>query len=243
MLRTCPKCGDFFAGDAPPFCPADGTPLADVDPRDLNEGARVVEEKSRILHRSARRLKLRRIFTTVMTLIVTTLVVYVVVGNYVVYLKPDPEAPALLAAVTPSPSPPPPTPVPVPTPSDTPTPSPTPTPTPTCTDAERHAAEKLIVEKNRDGWGKVLEGERLAVIEQYVPAVLTPRGEREERGGAATPSYRVTLSKDCQTAAVTYSWHVTWEANVNGTRSNEAKTVKGKRTFRCLKKGAAWPCP
>lgn len=92
MLRTCPNCGDYFAEDAPPYCPADGTPLVAAATRDLDEGARVVEEKTRL----ARRLKLRRAVTTIMilvvTLLVTTLVVFVAVANYVVYLKPGPAA-------------------------------------------------------------------------------------------------------------------------------------------------------
>jgi hypothetical protein len=69
MLRTCPECGDFFADDAPPFCPADGTPLAPAGPRGMDEGARVVEEKAR----RARTLKLRRVVTTIMVLMLTLL--------------------------------------------------------------------------------------------------------------------------------------------------------------------------
>ena len=246
LLRTCPRCGDFFAGDAPPFCPADGTPLADVDPRGdrLAEGARVVEEKTRLVRRRVRRLKLRRVLTTMMTVVVTMMIVFVVVANYVVYLKPDPEAPRLLAAVLPSPSPTSPTPVPVPTPSPTITPSPT--PTPVCTDEDRRAAEKLILSsKNRDRWDKAIatdSAERERILAQYAPF--------EGMANPGMPTYGVTFTKDCQTATVTahYIWRVASPADIvrkEGSREVEVKwrEVKAKRTFRCSKDGAAWRCP
>jgi hypothetical protein len=100
LLRTCPRCGDFYADDAPPFCPSDGAPLADVDPRaeGWEEGARVVEEKARLLHRRTRRLKLRRVLTALMTVTVTTLIVFVVMANAVIYLRPGADAPADVAS-------------------------------------------------------------------------------------------------------------------------------------------------
>lgn len=249
MLKTCPRCGDFFAGDAPPFCPADGTPLADVDPRGdrLAEGSRVVEEKARLARRRVRRLKLRRVLTKTVTLVVVTLVVFVVVANYVVYLKPDPEAPRLLAAVMPSPSPTSPTPVPLPSP---------------CTDEDGVAAADLIVRDNRERWDKLVAREKDEVVEKYVPPVATPtptptpeRGgdekreeeENEKKGGKAElsppPSYRATVAKDCQSAAVnvTYSWLVTWDAALG--REKGSKTVEAKKTFVCSKDGGAWRCP
>ena len=102
LLRTCPRCGDFYADASLLFCLADGTPLADVDPRGERwaEGSRVVEEKERLLRGRARRLRLRRVLMTMTTLIITTMVVYVVTSNAVIYLSPD-EAPVVAAAVTP----------------------------------------------------------------------------------------------------------------------------------------------
>jgi hypothetical protein len=242
MLRTCPRCGDYFAGDAPPFCPSDGTPLAGADPRDLDEGERVVKEKARLLRRRVRRLKLRRVMTAMVTVIVMTMVVYVVVGNYVVYVEPDPEEKTLLAAVTPTPSPTSPTPVPIPTPSPdiTPSPSITPTPTPACTDKDRRDAAKLILGQNRGRWDEANAPEKQEVIERNVPTVLTARGVRERGSGTATPTYHVTVTKDCQAATVTYSWHVTWEADL--VRQRGEKTVGGAKTFRCSKKRGAWRC-
>ena len=107
MVRICLTCGDYFAGDAPPFCPADGTPLAELDPRadGWDEGARVVEEKTRSSLRRTRRLKLRRVLTTMMTMVVTTMIVLVIVANAVIYLRPEPEAPAVASTVKPSPTP------------------------------------------------------------------------------------------------------------------------------------------
>jgi hypothetical protein len=244
LLRTCPMCGDFYAEDAPPFCLADGTPLAEVDPRGESwaEGTRVVEEKTRLVRRRVRRLKLRRVLMTMTTVLITTMVVYVVASNYVVYLKPDPEAPTLLAAVTPSPSPTSPTPVPIPTPS----PEPSPTPTPACTDEDMRDAEGLIVNgKNRERWHDVIEGERPAVIKRHVPPLPTPTREDIRRGEAELSPvvYKAAFSKDCTVATVTarYEWRVTWA--VDGAPNREAKTVKGARKFECSKDGAAWRCP
>jgi hypothetical protein len=244
MLKTCPRCGDFFAGDAPPFCPADGTPLADVAPRALDEGTRVVEEKTRLAHRRVRRLKLRRVLTKTMTLVVVTLVVFVVAANYVVYLKPDPEAARLLAAVKPSPSPTSPTPVPLPSP---------------CTDEGRLAAADLIVRENRERWDEAIAREKDEVVGKHVPPAATPtptpeRGrdegreeEKEKAEGKAElsppPSYRAAVAKDCQSAAVnvTYSWLVKWDAALG--REEGSKTVEGERSFVCSNDGDAWRCP
>jgi len=250
MLKTCPRCGDFFAHEAPPFCPSDGTPLADVETHGdgWEQGARVVEEKTRLVQRRVRRLRLRRVLTKTMTLVVVTLVVFVVVANYVIYLKPDTEAPRLLAAVLPSPTPTSPTPVPIPTPSPTITPSPTPTPTPkpVCTDEDRRAAEKLILsKKNRGRWDDDIANdrdERDKILAQYAPF--------EGMAHSGTPTYGVTFTKDCQTATVTahYTWRVTSAANImRKERSREVELkwmeVKAKRTFRCSKDGGAWRCP
>lgn len=100
LLRTCLTCGDFYADDAPPFCPADGTPLVDVYPNGeaWEEGARVVEEKSRLIQKRTRRLRLRRVLTTMMTVTVTTLIIFVVMANAVIYLNPKTEAPATVAS-------------------------------------------------------------------------------------------------------------------------------------------------
>ena len=150
MFRACPTCGDFYADGTVAFCPADGAPLADVDPHGdaWAEAARVVEEKERVLIRQARRLRLRRVLMLTTTVLITTLVVFVVAVNTYVYLAPEPDAPVVADALTPTPTPSPtrsespawtPTPdtpsslpfVPAVTPTPTPEATPTPTPTPT----------------------------------------------------------------------------------------------------------------
>lgn len=142
MIRTCPTCGDFYADVSLLFCPADGMPLADLDPQDetLTEATRVVEEKERVLRRQTRRLMRRRIITVTTSVLITTLVVIVIAFNTYDYLMLDSAAPAVAAALTPTPTPAPgrsETPAWTPTP-DTPSslpfvPAVTPTPTPEAT--------------------------------------------------------------------------------------------------------------
>ena len=126
MIRTCPRCRDFYADGSLLFCPADGMPLADLDPHDdtLAEAARVVEEKERVLRRQTRRLTRRRVMTVTTSVLITTLVVFIIVLNtYVYYRAPEPDAPEsgtpVVAAVL------------TPTPTSTPRRSETPVPTPT----------------------------------------------------------------------------------------------------------------
>ena len=144
MIRTCPRCGDFYADDAVAFCLADGTPLADVPTHGDTwaEATRVVEDKVRVLRRQTRRLRLRRVMTMTTTMLIMTMVVCVIIADTYVYFVPQPEAPAIDAPLTPTPTPLPwrsETPVPTPTqdfpslpfvPAVTPTPTPEATPTP-----------------------------------------------------------------------------------------------------------------
>jgi hypothetical protein len=120
MIRTCPKCGDFYADGPLLFCPADGAPLADLDPRGetWSEASRVVEEKERTLRRLTRRVKARRVLVTTTTVLITTVVVCVVALNAYVYLRPEPDAPVVASALAP-PRPKPPT---TPEPTQTPPP-------------------------------------------------------------------------------------------------------------------------
>ena len=142
MIRTCPKCGDYYADALLAFCLADGTPLVNVEPlsESWREGARFIEEKEKALRKQKRKLKWRRVFVSAMTMLIAIMVVLVVAVNSFIYLKPKqeevvpdkPSTPArapeeLIASVTPS------TPGgPTPTPDKTtltakPTPSATPT--------------------------------------------------------------------------------------------------------------------
>ena len=96
MIRVCPKCGDYYAGEALLFCLADGAPLVNVDPNDAawSIGTRVVEEKARVVRKAQRRLQLRRVFMTMMTMVVTTSVMFVVAVNAFIYLKPASDTPS-----------------------------------------------------------------------------------------------------------------------------------------------------
>lgn len=132
MIRTCPKCGDYYADTSLAFCLADGTPLVNVDQLDKswNEGTRVIEEKGNVLRRQQRRLKWRRVSMSAMTVLMTTMVVCVVTINSLIHLKPkrgevDVAKPLTLAAVPVDSS----TPATPEEPVLTPTPQPTVTPT------------------------------------------------------------------------------------------------------------------
>lgn len=123
MIRTCPRCGDFYAGDALAFCTADGTPLVDVATpgEGWSEGARVVEEKTKALRKRERRLRWRRWMWSAVTTLLVTLVVCVLAVNVYIYLGPKQKEVALVPSSTPTLTP-------TVTPSPTPTPSQTPTP-------------------------------------------------------------------------------------------------------------------
>jgi hypothetical protein len=123
MIRTCPRCGDFYAGDALAFCTADGTPLVDVATpgEGWSEGARVVEEKTKALRKRERRLRWRRLMWSAVTTLLVTMVVCVLAVNVYIYLGPKQKEVAFVPSSTPTPTP-------TATPSPTLTPSPTPTP-------------------------------------------------------------------------------------------------------------------
>jgi hypothetical protein len=232
MLRTCPRCGDFYADDSLLFCLADGTPLAEVDPHGDTwaEGTRVVKEKGRVLRRLTRRLRLRRILMMTTTVLITTTVVFVVAVNTYVYFTPQPDAPVVAAALTPSPSP---------TPSETPSPTPTPTPTPTpsCTARDRQRVIDAIEARQKAEWRTAIEGERDAIKRAHVPdGAISPSVT------LLKPTYAFKFSKTCAPLSVTvsYSWQVKWADSLR--MPGGEKTVSGTKTFACKKDGAAWRC-
>jgi hypothetical protein len=91
MIRTCPKCGDYYADALLTFCLADGTPLVNIDPHSerWNEGTRVIEEKENALRRQRRKLQWRRIVLS--TMAIATLVVVVVAANSFIDVEPGRE--------------------------------------------------------------------------------------------------------------------------------------------------------
>jgi hypothetical protein len=77
MIRTCSKCGAYYADAQLAFCLADGTPLVDVDPgsEKWNEGSRSILEKANTLRRQRRRRWWQRIAWGAMTMVLMALVV------------------------------------------------------------------------------------------------------------------------------------------------------------------------
>jgi hypothetical protein len=106
-MRTCPKCGDYYADDLLAFCLADGTPLVGVTPHSesWNEGVRVVAEKEAALRKQRRRFRWRHVLMSATTTLVMTTVVCVVTVNSLLYLAPGPEEVSRAAASTPAPPP------------------------------------------------------------------------------------------------------------------------------------------
>ena len=98
MIRICPKCGDYYADALLAFCLVDGTPLISVAQTSerWNEGARVIQEKENAHRRQKRKLKRRRIVLSAVTIMIATMVVYVVVANTLIYLKPRQEEKVVL---------------------------------------------------------------------------------------------------------------------------------------------------
>jgi hypothetical protein len=259
MIRTCPRCGDFYADDSLLFCLADGTPLADVVPRGDSwaEGSRVVEEKERAARERSRRVMRRRVMLMTTTLLVTTLAVYVVAVHTYVIISPKPDAPVVAAALTPTPKPSE-TPWQTPTPdtaslpfvyvTPTPTPSPSPTKTPDekCTTKDGQRLKGEIVAGHAADWRHDIEKERDAVVKENVPKGSRATGV-EVSGGEASlgeVTYEATFDESCTSASITatYVWTVTWEVFFNGRRKPESKPVSGSKTFACEKSGGAWRC-
>jgi hypothetical protein len=235
MIRTCPRCGDFYADDSLLFCLADGTPLADVVPHSdaWAEGSRVVEEKERLMRAQSRKLMRRRVLMTTTTLLIMTVVVCVVAVHTYVSLSPEPDAPVAAAALTPTPTPTPtpsetPRPTPTPdaaslpfvyvTPTPTPTPSPTPTPTRKATDtktpAEKCAGEdgqrlkNEIVAGHAADWRRDIEREHDAVVKENVPKGSPLVSAEVSRGEAShgEVTYAATFNESCTSASVTETY-------------------------------------
>ena len=137
MMRICPKCGDYSAESSLAFCPADGTPLVNLDPSSekWGQGAKVIEKKQQALRQQKRRLKWRRVVLSTMTIL--TLVAFVLGAvRSRFYLEP-PQSPMLTATPTVTGTP---TPMPA---TPTPTSTPTPTPTPDCSGDDKDVEQSL----------------------------------------------------------------------------------------------------
>jgi hypothetical protein len=222
MLRTCPKCGDYYADAALAFCLVDGAPLIDVDPDTeiWSEGTRVVEEKENALRKLRRRVKWRRVFMSAMTTVVVTLVVCVVAVNSFIYLRPKQEQ-----EVSPKP-----------TAIETAVKIVASTPTlPSCSDEDKSREREAITEEFGDTWRQDIEDDRPEIIAENLPAFA-------ENGEASLSplGFESTFTDLCTTASLTvsYRWEVTF--NLNGT--TEAVPISKQRKFTCAKAEGAWRC-
>lgn len=265
MLRTCPRCGDFYADASLLFCLADGTPLVDVDPHgeSWTEGARVVEEKERALRRRTRRLRLRRALLITTTMLIMTTVIVAVAINIYVYVAPNPEAPAVAAMVPPTRTPvrrtetpawtptpdttsglpfvPAVTPTPTPPPTPPPPPPPPRTPTPQqCTASDKQRLDSDIAAASSGDWERAIdtESERARIGRENLPD-----GAIKTSVTLSKPlNHAVTFSNACAPVSVnvSYTWVVKW-GDSNRMQGGE-KRVGGAKTFSCKRDGAAWRC-
>jgi len=271
MIRTCPKCGDYYADALLAFCLADGTPLVNVDTRSesWSEGTRVIEEKENALRTQKRKLKWRRVVMRAMTTLIATMVVCVVAVNSFIYLKPKPEEVVLNKPSTPettsveatdsttpnAPDEPASTPSPTleaespatPIPSQTPilirTPTPTPTPTPVCSDAEKSRARESIIRRFKSLWQNSIERDHNEILARAMKMGI---GNVEPTLVPIKP--KLEFSKTCERADVTvnYEWRLTPRfnglPNFNGLPRAEV-SMKGTKSFICNRTGEAWHCP
>ena len=238
MIRTCPKCGDYYADASLAFCLADGTPLVDVEPLGENwsEGARVIEEKGNALRKQKRRLKWRRFMLSAMTTLIVVMVVCVVVVNSLIYLQP---------AVTPNPIMEP-IAAEIATPTwDTKPPAPSPTlpPPPKCSVADKSREQRIIIDKCDVEWQRIIESDQLKIIAENMPV-----GVANANGWVGSANVEATLGPieheikfpEMCTASVTarYAWQV--KKSLNGRITDVS--IPGEKRFACAKTGERWRC-
>ncbi len=251
MIRTCPRCGEYYADPLLAFCLKDGAPLADVDrlSESWREGSRAIEEKENALRKRQRRLKWRRVLLRAMSVLIAMMIVCVLAVNALIYLRPitDEEpapAPPSSQALTPTD---PIEPITVkmgrskPDKKSSPTPTPTPSPPPKCTAADKSRERKAIIDKYGAEWQRKIEADRQKVIAENVP-----RGAKNAVAAPSQLKYETTFTENCAAVSVTarYEWLIT--ARVDGTPTSPPvsyeKRLDGRSKFRCVKSGGAWLC-
>jgi hypothetical protein len=264
MIRTCPKCGDYYADALLAFCLADGTPLGNVAPTSekWNEAARAIQAKERILSKQKRKLKWRRIVMS--TMAITTLVMLLVAVNALISVETVPNrdiasrpsipettpavvndsSPASVAAeVSPAPSQ---NPVLVSIEKETPTPTPIVISAsgkpPECSIGNKNQEEKAITDKYGAAWQGSVVGDGPQIDHQELPfGVANTNGAIRIEKPKLITEYQSTFPKLCvATVTASYSWLVT--INFNGQRKVLHKNA-GRRKFTCEKTGQAWHCP
>ena len=244
MIRVCPRCGDYYTGEEFTFCLADGTPLANVIPNGpaWSNALRVVEEKRRVFKRTQRRLKVRRMFMTVTTVVMTMSILSVAAVNGWVYLKPGPDtaptrSPVVSSSLPPREPPPtglllPPPPgsllvLPSPSPSPSPSVSHSPSPSPSaCSQEEKARARKAII-------GTVNGRAQVREKSQYVGPGRPPADVT-----LSEFKYEIKFNKSCDAAYATVSYLL----RVIGPATPLINNSPRSQTFSCWKIRGAWIC-
>jgi hypothetical protein len=104
-MRICPKCRNFYADATLKFCPADGVPLAGIDPTSnlWPKGTEAVRQTARRIQKQIRRQKLKRVVSMTVTTVLAVMVVSVVALNSYIYLNPEEKEIAQALPSTPTP--------------------------------------------------------------------------------------------------------------------------------------------
>jgi hypothetical protein len=91
MIRTCPKCGDYYMDALLAFCLADGTPLINVasDSTSWSNAAQIIAAKEQTLKKRKRKLKWQRIVMSMMA--VATLAMLGAAFNTLIYIESVPK--------------------------------------------------------------------------------------------------------------------------------------------------------
>lgn len=89
-MNKCPKCKRFYSSSVVDFCFDDGTPLVEVfDANSIDEGRRWLKSESRILRRRQWIGFTRKAFGFLISTAIVSSVIFVVIANVVIYLKPQ----------------------------------------------------------------------------------------------------------------------------------------------------------
>lgn len=228
MIRICLKCNAYYADDSLAFCLVDGTPLFNLDPSSdhWSEGVRVIEDKKNALRKQKRRIKWRRVLMTVTTTAIVTMVVYVVVANSIIYLKPKQEESVPTNPLKPATTPTQPSVLP------TPTPSPSTSPTPECSEADKMREMKTIKAKYGDVWQQSAKADPPKVSNEPTP----PRAVKPEV--SLRPLDIRNTIKTCTSASVSITYE--WEVRTTFNGKPKVQTVEKKRQFNYVKIGGLW---
>jgi hypothetical protein len=271
MIRTCPKCGDYYADASLAFCLADGTPLANVEPmsESWRAGARIIEEKENVLRKQRRKLKWRRVVLTAMTMAMAMMVVFVVAANALIYLRPETDEDGgdkpLTATTAPGDSSPPSTPartLPTQKPRPTVTPKPnasptpketatpprdvkppaTPTPTPTPPILQSVCSE---ADKSRERQG-IIERYGAAwrrIIEDERRRIIMERMPLGLTNGEASLGTIEYVSTFSQTCTTaSLMARYVWQVKINLNGTVRVVPVARQKRFTCEKSEGAWRC-